>query len=76
MKNTPDKSYKCNEIGKVIHEPCQCTPHDTSDTSENYNKYRFGNHRDASVETCGNTGEEPCKYIDFVSCLNWCSIII
>ncbi|XP_052618816.1 zinc finger protein 54-like isoform X3 [Peromyscus californicus insignis] len=80
-ENVKEKSYKCNEFGKVIHEFCQCRSYDTGDTEENY-KYSFFSHRDACVETLnlnrnksGNAGEELCKYKDCRNCLNLCSII-
>ncbi|OBS59283.1 hypothetical protein A6R68_09591, partial [Neotoma lepida] len=69
-ENFKEKSYKYNEFGKVIHESSQCTPCDTSDTAEN-NKYRVGNHRDASAEILnlnrhksGNAREDPNKDTD------------
>ncbi|ERE60249.1 zinc finger protein, partial [Cricetulus griseus] len=76
-----EKTCKCDELGKVIHKSCQCTPYDTNDTTKN-DKYRFANHIDTSVSTLNlnshknrNAGEEPCKYKDCAMCLNLCSII-
>ncbi|KAL6047054.1 hypothetical protein STEG23_026848 [Scotinomys teguina] len=72
-----EKSYKCRELGKRIHESSQYTTYDTNDTAENYSKYRCGNHKSASVESSvikrhknGDSGEEPCKFKDCVNCLN------
>ncbi|XP_051063517.1 zinc finger protein 664-like [Phodopus roborovskii] len=81
-QNIQEKIYKCNELANVIRESWQCTPYDTCDTADNYNKYRFGNHRDACFATLNlnrpktrNAGEEPCKYEERITCLNLCSII-
>ncbi|XP_007605862.4 zinc finger protein 54 isoform X1, partial [Cricetulus griseus] len=66
-----EKTNTCNEPGKVIHESCQYSPYDISDTAENYNNYTFCNYRGASDETLnlnrhkiGNAEEEPSKYKD------------
>ncbi|XP_021482956.1 zinc finger protein 54-like [Meriones unguiculatus] len=79
--NIHEESYKCNELGKMIQESSQCILHDTCDI-ETCNNCKFGNHRDASIESAdltihksGNTGEEPFKYEDCVNSLNFCSII-
>ncbi|XP_076783976.1 zinc finger protein 54-like isoform X2 [Arvicanthis niloticus] len=77
--NIQEKSYKCNEFGKMIHESSQCIPYDTHDTAENCSKCRYGKHKDASVESSsinrhksGDSREEPCK---FKNCLNMFPII-
>ncbi|XP_051031939.1 zinc finger protein 54-like [Phodopus roborovskii] len=77
-----EETYKCSELVKVVLESCLHTPDDTSDPVENYSKYRFGKHRDASVVTLnlnrhknGNAGEEPRKCEDYVTCLNLFSVI-
>nr|XP_042123172.1 zinc finger protein 54-like isoform X11 [Peromyscus maniculatus bairdii] len=81
--NIQKKAYKCNDLDKMIHELSLCTPHDTSDTTDNCNKYRFATHSHASVESSninrhksGKTGEEHCKYKDCINCLNFCSMVI
>lgn len=48
--NIQEKSYKCNELDKMIHEFSHCTLYNKSDTAENCNKYRSSNHRDASIK--------------------------
>lgn len=77
-KNIQEKSYKCSVFGKVTHKSYQCTLPNTSDTVVN----RSDNDRDAYIESLnlnryksGNTGEEPCKYNDYISSFNLCSII-
>lgn len=48
--NIQEKSYKCNQLGKMIHESSQCTLYNKSDTAENCSKHRSSNHRDASIK--------------------------
>lgn len=69
-------------FGKVIHKSSQRILPNTSDTVENCHKYRFDNHRNTYIESLnlnrhksGNTGEEPCKYNNYVSSFNLCSMI-
>ncbi|OBS65868.1 hypothetical protein A6R68_05591, partial [Neotoma lepida] len=35
--NIQEKPYKCNDLGKMVHEFSLCTPNDTSDITENCN---------------------------------------
>ncbi|XP_076789614.1 uncharacterized protein LOC117708940 isoform X6 [Arvicanthis niloticus] len=66
--NIQEKSSKCNELSKSIHESTQSTPHKT-------------NHRDASLQfsnlkipKTGNT-KDVCKYKECANSLNVCSLI-
>ncbi|CAH7412855.1 Zfp979 [Phodopus roborovskii] len=75
--NIQEISCKCNELGKMINESSQYTPYDVSDTAENYNKFRCGSHKDASVESSvikrpksEDSGEDTCKFKDCINCLN------
>jgi KRAB domain-containing zinc finger protein len=75
--NIQEKSYKCNEFGKMVHESSQCPPYDTHDTAENCSKCRYGKNKDASVESSTinrhksrGSREEPCKFKDCVYGLN------
>ncbi|XP_028640027.1 zinc finger protein 54-like, partial [Grammomys surdaster] len=66
--NIQVNSYKCQEIGKIIHESTQSTPYkinlrDTSFESSNISRHETGNNR------------EPCKYKNQEYCLNLCSTI-
>uniref|UniRef100_A0A8C2LKH9 KRAB domain-containing protein n=1 Tax=Cricetulus griseus TaxID=10029 RepID=A0A8C2LKH9_CRIGR len=58
-ENIQEKTYKCNELGKVIHESCQCTPYNTNACVETLNINR---HKSSKA------GEELCKYTDCVNC--------
>ncbi|XP_059107631.1 zinc finger protein 54-like, partial [Peromyscus eremicus] len=80
--NIQEKSHKCSELGKMIHESSQCTTYSTSDITENCSEYRCGNSMEASIDSSnlnrhriGNTGEDPCKHKGCGKCLNLCSII-
>ncbi|XP_052034079.1 zinc finger protein 320-like isoform X2 [Apodemus sylvaticus] len=65
--NMQEKSYKCNELSKMIDESTQSTPYKT-------------NHRDASLQSLNlkrfKTGKarEVSKYKDCIKHLNECSI--
>ncbi|XP_026634167.1 putative zinc finger protein 66 isoform X1 [Microtus ochrogaster] len=74
--NIQEKSYKYNQLGKMLHESSQCTPYDTNDSAENCSIYTCGNHRDASTDSSNlnrrksvHTGEELFKYEDCGKCL-------
>ncbi|XP_059109664.1 zinc finger protein 54-like [Peromyscus eremicus] len=76
-----EKSYNCNELGKSLHKFSQCTPHDTSDSAENYKNNTYSNYRDASIESSHqnnhkdmNAEEKPCK-LDCGNSLNLCSTV-
>ncbi|CAO2627550.1 Zinc finger protein 708, partial [Lemmus lemmus] len=66
------KSCKCSELGKMLHESSIWTLCKTNNTTENCYKYRWiQNYRDACIESINfsgykhmHTGEEPCKYKD------------
>ncbi|XP_029388720.1 zinc finger protein 726-like isoform X5 [Mus pahari] len=66
------KSSECNELGKMFHKSSRWILCKTNNTPEICNKYRFGNHRDAYIESTNvsrhesmHTDEEPCKYKDY-----------
>ncbi|XP_052025641.1 zinc finger protein 239-like isoform X2 [Apodemus sylvaticus] len=80
--NIQEKSYNCNEFGKMVHESSQCTPYDTRDTAENCSVCRYGKYKDASVESSTinrykswDSREEPYRFKDCVYCLNLFPII-
>ncbi|XP_055469565.1 zinc finger protein 54-like [Psammomys obesus] len=80
--NIQEKSYKCNEPGKLIHESSQCIPHDTSDTAGGYNQYRSGKHNDASIDSATisrrksrDSRDKPYKFKDCVNCSSLFPII-
>lgn len=64
-----EKSYKCNEPVKVIHESSQITH---SRTKHKHESVKVSN---LNKNKIGKTGVEPCKFQDCVNCLNVCSII-
>ncbi|GAB1300593.1 Zinc finger protein 944 [Apodemus speciosus] len=66
--NIQEKSYKCYEHGKIIHEFTQSILYqayfrDTCVKSSNVNRHESGNTR------------ELCKYKNCINCLKLCSII-
>uniref|UniRef100_UPI00402B7267 LOW QUALITY PROTEIN: uncharacterized protein LOC143311034 n=1 Tax=Arvicanthis niloticus TaxID=61156 RepID=UPI00402B7267 len=66
--NIQEKSYKCHELGKIIHESTQSAPYktnlrDTSVESSNLKRHETGNTRELS------------KYKNCIKCLNLCSRI-
>ncbi|XP_041510400.1 zinc finger protein 660-like [Microtus oregoni] len=72
-----EKSYKCTELGKTLHESSQCTSYDTSESAENYKNSTRVNHRDTATESSHleshksmQSGEEPCKHKDCGNSLN------
>nr|XP_048308176.1 zinc finger protein 54-like isoform X2 [Myodes glareolus]XP_048308177.1 zinc finger protein 54-like isoform X2 [Myodes glareolus] len=71
-----EKSFKYNQLGKMLHESSQCIPYDTSDSAENCSNYTCGNHRDASTDSSNlnrcksvHNGVELFKYKDCGKCL-------
>ncbi|XP_051063858.1 zinc finger protein 54-like [Phodopus roborovskii] len=76
---TEKESCKCNELGKVLHDPSTCALHRTSETTEYTNNYSYSNHRIASVDSSNRdrhesilSGEELCKPKDCEKSLNMC----
>lgn len=67
------KSSECNELGKMLHESSRWVLYKTNNILEICNKYRFGNHRDACIQSTNlsmHTREESCKYKDYVKSLS------
>ena len=66
--NIQVKSYKCHELGKVIHEFTGSIPYKTNLRSTSVESSNLSRH-----ETENN--RKPCKYINHVNCFNLCSTI-
>ncbi|XP_051063508.1 zinc finger protein 54 isoform X2 [Phodopus roborovskii] len=64
------KSFKCHELDKMLHESPEWTLCKTNNTTENCYKYRqIQNHGNEYIESINfsrresmHTGQEPCKY--------------
>ena len=66
--NIQVKSYKCHELGKIIHESTQSTPYKTNLRATSVESSNLSRH-----ETENN--REPCKSKSPVNCLNLFSTI-